>query len=288
MGCWKETCMVTQYPITAGDPVVGFILKESDYVSGVYRPVSLPIFGNYDDYGNIEDIEEDSITTKMYTDANTEITEGAIQLGDDDHYTGEINTLLGYMRCVERGLLTDTSKELVGVDDDGKPIHESRTMHYALVMVHRRVYDAWVKEVGDRLAYGEDFTYASNVTEKLQEPKESGMFPRWNGFQDRLRSCDALGDWITTYLEDIQSGDELTLSRVTSMVLFNRAMGLSRRSWAPQEGAGSQCSEMQLHIIAGDVMKQYATEQKDLWYEENIPEEGDVEEDFHKEVLWSL
>lgn len=55
MGCWNETCMLTQLPIHCGEPVYGFLglMIRSEFI-----PIPIPIQGNYDDYGGIQDIKE--------------------------------------------------------------------------------------------------------------------------------------------------------------------------------------------------------------------------------------
>jgi hypothetical protein len=74
MGCWNGTCFISNLPIRHGDEVVGFVISydnfkdEVGYSGSCYseayaRPLGLPFFGTYDDYGGIEDIKE-SIATK--------------------------------------------------------------------------------------------------------------------------------------------------------------------------------------------------------------------------------
>ncbi len=68
MGSWNATCGVTQLPITAGDRVVlvPLIVKQPDFLARdnlggtgstsndcIAQPFSLPIAGEYDDYGGI-------------------------------------------------------------------------------------------------------------------------------------------------------------------------------------------------------------------------------------------
>lgn len=53
MGCWNETCGITQLPITDGDEVVVYLLREYGY-QNVWSLIPVPFFGIYDDYGWIE------------------------------------------------------------------------------------------------------------------------------------------------------------------------------------------------------------------------------------------
>jgi hypothetical protein len=84
MGSWSVYCGISQIAITASDECVLLPLKENKRGDSYspYLPATLPIFGKYDDYGGIENIEEDDNTkliekyfgisildfTKLFTD----------------------------------------------------------------------------------------------------------------------------------------------------------------------------------------------------------------------------
>lgn len=66
MGCWNGTDLITGMSINSGDRI-GIILlagnpykeyKTTHYPSDTWQPVFAPIFGEYDDYGSIENIED--------------------------------------------------------------------------------------------------------------------------------------------------------------------------------------------------------------------------------------
>lgn len=64
MGCWNETCAITNLPIKWGDRTVGILLKNTYtqydqngvYPDDVRGPVGFPLFGEYDDYGGLEKV----------------------------------------------------------------------------------------------------------------------------------------------------------------------------------------------------------------------------------------
>lgn len=68
MGCWNETCAITQLPIQVGDPVVLMFLARNSYtgedhagfcyVNSMWTPKFLPVHGVYNDYGGIEQVEQ--------------------------------------------------------------------------------------------------------------------------------------------------------------------------------------------------------------------------------------
>lgn len=64
MGSWSVNCGISNITITAGTECVLLPLKTNESGEGYlpYLPATLPIFGEYDDYGGIENIVEDDNT----------------------------------------------------------------------------------------------------------------------------------------------------------------------------------------------------------------------------------
>lgn len=61
MGCWNATCMLTKLPILSGEPCFAVFMVPRDRnrqdtvdSTGMYRPITPLIRGNYDDYGGVE------------------------------------------------------------------------------------------------------------------------------------------------------------------------------------------------------------------------------------------
>ncbi len=63
MGCWNGSCMISGLSISPGDKTVAFPMV---LINGEWVPVALPFVGKYNDYGSIENIEE-NIYTKNFT-----------------------------------------------------------------------------------------------------------------------------------------------------------------------------------------------------------------------------
>jgi len=71
MGCWNETCAISNLPIRAGDPTYFIMLtrtpwEHKDGSTGCYYNDhwflrALPMLGEYDDYGKIEEWKKDWI-----------------------------------------------------------------------------------------------------------------------------------------------------------------------------------------------------------------------------------
>jgi len=74
MGSFNVACSVSNISIGCGTPIVYIPLEKSQFPNGpeknnmmiythcVYSPLALPVFGDYDDYGGIENIEEGDST----------------------------------------------------------------------------------------------------------------------------------------------------------------------------------------------------------------------------------
>lgn len=64
MGHWSVYCSISRIAITSGRKVALIPLVESSYINTYdkYSPFTLPIFGEYNDYGDIENIIEDKNT----------------------------------------------------------------------------------------------------------------------------------------------------------------------------------------------------------------------------------
>lgn len=62
MGSWSVSCGISNIAITSGNECCIIPLIESSSEYGGYVPVSLPIFGRYNDYGGMEYIVEDENT----------------------------------------------------------------------------------------------------------------------------------------------------------------------------------------------------------------------------------
>lgn len=68
MGCWNETCFITNLPIVEGDKIYAFPIKKKSYTRGgeatycystdEYAPSAFPVIGTYNDYGAIEKIHD--------------------------------------------------------------------------------------------------------------------------------------------------------------------------------------------------------------------------------------
>lgn len=79
MGCWNGTCMISNLHVTAGQEVIVFMLAKSGpsdnfcYEHSFYTPCPIPFYGEYNDYGAVEncrgfglDLVVDAIRNQLY------------------------------------------------------------------------------------------------------------------------------------------------------------------------------------------------------------------------------
>ena len=89
MGSWNGTCGVTHLPIYSGDDVVLLFLTNGgakDFSNGMiypnqsWSPCFFPVYGKYDDYGSVEEIDESScITSATYKIKKSTLIRGAVR-----------------------------------------------------------------------------------------------------------------------------------------------------------------------------------------------------------------
>ena len=85
MGSWSVYCDISNITINAGDRIgiVPLVKNEGQSSSySTYLPAMLPIFGTYDDYGGIEDIEENANTKTIEKYFGVSIQEFVVYLVD--------------------------------------------------------------------------------------------------------------------------------------------------------------------------------------------------------------
>jgi len=67
MGCWNETCGLSGLAIGYGESVALVVTRrftqyppDFRFPDSIFEPVGFPVYGTYDDYGSVEDVENES------------------------------------------------------------------------------------------------------------------------------------------------------------------------------------------------------------------------------------
>lgn len=248
MGSWNATCMVTNLPILAGDPVVAQIIvaepfsdplksaADSNYPHDRFVPVGWPLRAKYNDYGYIDDIEQ-----SVYADDTLDYLRKHLierPLGENKYHDHEVtkdklswNSLDRWFHG-KRVLLTNP------ISFGGKEYAKQRSV--GLVMIHASVYKAMA-------AYREDwrpYDPEEAIREALTMPRDRGL-----DFiaRDKLRRYTREHEMNSPFdLIDNGADPGETTRRLAEMAHFDIALNLSRRQWIPTSGAGAQSEEWDL------------------------------------------
>lgn len=199
MGCWNETCGVTQMPIESGDPVRLFLIVEREhsynkeggalhYSTDLWRPFGLPLRGLYNDYGGIEEMEEDVFSNFLleqlkkivievpdrmgerlnkseltWETALNRLTDEGLRVADPFHIsrlTKDLDDAMALiLKAYENVPKDQWSPELSKMADKQKDLVEEKpgvvTMYH--MMVHEDVYQGLAKfKMTDRYDYTSD------------------------------------------------------------------------------------------------------------------------------------
>jgi len=125
MGSWSVSCGISNIAITSGNKCVLLPLKKSrGRETQKWQAATLPIFGQYNDYGGIEEIEKDD---------NTELIEKHFGVSIDDFAVFLVDGKFTY----DRGEAKEVAKRIEKFDESKlKEIEEWRFM-----WIDRQVYD---------------------------------------------------------------------------------------------------------------------------------------------------
>ena len=190
MGCWNDTCFVTNLPVFAGDRVEVLFLRAdpvSDsfcYPNDSWTPYSFTFNGKYDDYGGVEDCE--GVAIPLLVEA---IQENLVEMPEKTReYNGRIS--VDNLAVEREGLTIDKildyeQEERLRVyqwEDSttklGKKLGQDKeTCFVKHVVIHKKVYDMLVGE----------FEWEMSSRIKIGKPKyDESWSPRKVFIQDIL------------------------------------------------------------------------------------------------------
>lgn len=256
MGCWNETCAITNLPICWSDPTVAIPLERNPYnkdaciyPDDMWRPISLPLFGTYDDYGNLENVETHPWNQELLKLGNTK--------------------------------------------EDSPSNMENTHFDMPVMFVHREIYDKLIEAVGNRVPTGHTKTYRECLRTRLfkqinakmahdkwealriallvnknqngSEEDRASLIAQINEFENnkeipfltenpfRLghKASAATADYF--YKKYAFSDDEQLkqdfIEKILDLMIFQLALNLLRKGYRTVSGSGSQTMETELHIM---------------------------------------
>ena len=239
MGCWNGTCGVSQLPIHCGDKVKLVLLKKSVYIedsvkgsgfcysNGLFEPYYLPLSGEYNDYGTIENIIDP----------------------ENKHFDN-------LSKIIDPDVIFKNFEELI------EDISRSEYADLSFVMIHEDLYYKMI-ELGKKTVFG----YSENkmYIEDFLTPifKNFLVFDplRFNNDEVYTRKLPL----IIRQNVFSTSFNQPNLKELLDFYIFQNTLESSRKFWSPQSSAGSQDTNYSLATFLGDYSKQKFQDYKDKY-----------------------
>jgi hypothetical protein len=246
MGCWNGTDLITQLPIMYGDEVVLIPLKVRSHIekltgenpcysNAYFKPLPILLYGEYDDYGCINGITGDieqfkEIVQKESKLEHREILEKVNRYGSDNQTDIEY-----YVRFIERGNI-----EKVGY-----------------VLIHKELFDK-LKDFDDfwegKAKYVEEYYNSITFKKRLNEAREQGA-TKDELFEMSMNS--GFGSWETF---DRISLNDINKDSISAILSISSVLGITRKYWFPQTGAGGQVQIEKPHRIIQEFYNKFIEE----------------------------
>lgn len=268
MGCWNGTCGISNLPIKQGEEIVLFIVKEKNlftcngggycYPTDLFEPISLPIIGEYNDYGSIENIKNEELILpkirKMFEEKNLIYPLDGIS--DLDMNTASLSQII---REIERGNIRALESPSIIKLYELEGITKSKFLNVGIIMFHKKLYDTLIKK-----SY--NFGYKKRYLDIIENSKDSV------GFLDNIEkvilwyASRIPFEFTVDYLIDsVLNSDDKLLDKIVEVHTINSVLSSLRKSWIPQCGAGSQgYADDEYLELANFIIEKYNEEQEEL------------------------
>lgn len=254
MGCWRATCGLSNLPIEENDKVVAFLLKEKSLgdlrggqfcnINDLFTPISAPIFGRYDGYGCIKDIESeysDLILEQIRSFFGDDALDDKLSIKSDSSLNINTASLEDIIYEFERGnVIQYANKEIMELYKQSGEFH--RGYYFTgLVLFHRDAFDKLVSLKSSSDLHKENYNLAENL-EKINLIIEDGnealeallsqiiyksRFPR-----SEIKYFDVYVYWYKKSKEKKINKELLNFLR--DGLLISTMMDLLNKPWMPQ------------------------------------------------------
>lgn len=309
MGCWNGTCELSKLPIICGDKMVTIMLISTGtqiegltyYSHDKFVPLGYPIFGEYNDYGcmeNIENIEEQMNFLKTLKIFKEEVDQDIMENIYIPYEVSDFESFLKELMVGDTYFVVEY-KNYYG---------QYKNINY--ITIHRKLYDDLINEMANRDTVSNDnkkykekiidkikdeFDKKRERQEKLKTLKEDDeeaaeyWFDNLTPLSKTLGFVDSINPHMTyDYLLDklYENWDEKTLFYLTNIVLFDTVLSFMRSGYLVTSGLGSQNQEMYLQKILALFIFEYSNNYIEDYKKDNILDEDEKEEDLIKESIY--
>lgn len=266
MGSWNQTCGISNLPITYETEVVGLFTSRNFSTpittmfrpSAVWAPIFLPIFGKYNDYGDITDIIEDWNTNYILRKLKEYMVETDIE--DDDDVSKKHRSPITAVDLTFDKIQTYHHQEKLQLylPQFRGQRYQSEPTDICIIQIHKRIWDrllscpidtGWGK---NRLSTVDDrknrlsAVLNGSFADHEEDPKVRAALRRIKrvSFREELRM---ISEFPSDTLADYFSKDDLQLDavchRTAELMHISCHMDALRKHWSPQNGGGSQSEE---------------------------------------------
>lgn len=242
MGCWNGTCGVSQLPIHCGDKVKLVLLKKSMYIEdsvkgggfcysdGLFQPYSLPISGEYNDYGTIENI-----------------------IDPEDKQFKNLS------KIIDPDVIFETFESLI------EDISKGEYFDLSFVMIHEDLYYNMIAEGKKTIyGYGSDKMYIEDFLTPIFNNFLNFNplhFSAGEVYTRKLPIINQQNIFSTSF-------NQPNLKELLDFYIFQNMLESGRKFWSPQGSAGSQNSDYSLAILLGDYAKEKYKKYSEKYSEE--------------------
>ncbi len=318
MGCWNATCNISNLPIFAGEKIVVIPLvrimhdaaaTNCCYPTDNFVPLAFPIFGEYNDYGGVENATTFEANKQhllnmeyFYSRNKRDATETGYEACKDyDSFDDFVSRII----CCSEGCY---------VKQDAKSeLHPDGMAEISYMMIHHDLYMKILEEMGSRNPYGRKEEYGALLLQKfkkilnqarenyklflkleLEETKNKNvakstellkMYEANNLTHNLFNAGTMLNtnkwSYFSNLLLENDSFDDDILKSLVNQMLLTMSLSSMRKGYHCDSGCGSQSCETRFHVVLANYVlehvKKLAEKDREESVDSEMPDDG-VEE----------
>jgi len=246
MGCWNATCGISQIAITHGTKVKVVIIQNKEelpeasgfcYLSGYATPISFIIDGEYNDYGGIDNIDEEAYSSKLFLEYfRRGLASGKIRVQGDNYYdTSDFGTnpidysKLGIKEVINNLIERGRVSVVVDYYNYKKEKQEKKIVNIGIQIFQTSIVNSII-----------DSIYKDNSWENKERKrdilKKDMIYAAEDLFTNKLNSRDQeYIDKLTSKLKDVNSEEERRIiqEEIDDYILVLNKF--SRKQWSCEE-----------------------------------------------------
>lgn len=315
MGCWNQTCSLTNLPIKYEDKVVIIPLMLSNPkidgltydINDKYSPFCVPIIGRYNDYGGIEDVENEDIVISILTSLNfftfdkdekekhyitfdtcddffDMILEENLYIEIDNNYHKVNYMMIHY--DLYNDLINEISTRCVNCNKNKKYrlMWQDKICHFIAKSNDKKNSNKNKEELLSELE-----KICSDILLGLDENSKKSILKDISSPSYHLQiSTKAFNGFIYDLLIKslIDNYDSNVLKTMLDMLMFEKALQLLRSGYLVNTGFGHQGYELKLHLIVSNFVNSYIQRTIDT-ARENFYTEQEIDDYLKEEIFWN-